>query len=144
MLLMCFISPYHHIGRNRFDVMQQDLFTVAIITKYNHSRGAWWMHSIYSGVVELHMHTNTNTHTQKHATTHKHTSSKLTISSKQLIVFSVGVIYVCIIRGTTPAGQRMKRASVQWSAIRWTAGQQEACWGLSACVCVHPHMHARR
>lgn len=48
-----FHSGYHHISGNRFDVMQENLFTVSIIAENNHSCGARWVHSVYSGMVEL-------------------------------------------------------------------------------------------
>lgn len=53
------LFSYHDISIKRFDVIQEDLFTISIIAKYNHSRGARWMNGIYSGMVELHTHNQT-------------------------------------------------------------------------------------
>lgn len=39
MLVLYFLS-YQHVSSNRFNVVQQNFFTVSIITKHNHSGGA--------------------------------------------------------------------------------------------------------
>lgn len=52
--------------------------------------------------------------------------------------------YKRIVYTASPTQQRVKRTSVQWTAIRWTAGQQETRWGVTTCICMHPHLQVFR
>lgn len=86
------------------------------------------------------------THTEKHGSTHKRTQTQNWPSSASSSLFSVLNVqfYKRFVYRTSPTQQGMKRTSVQWTAIGWTAGQQETRWGVTTCVCMHPHMQVFR
>lgn len=51
--LVWHVLSYQHVSGNRFNVVQQNFFTVSIITKHNHGGGARRVQGVYPGVVEL-------------------------------------------------------------------------------------------